>query len=66
MSLYEFETGRFELGGKTSSSDDHRELYVRLHVKLTELKADGVDIPEDLEALERELFAECCAESQGR
>jgi hypothetical protein len=67
MSLYEFETGRYELlAERGRAPSDQRALYVRLHAKLNELRADGVDVPEDLAELERELFDEMCAESQGR
>lgn len=50
----------------TERPEDRYELYVELHGKLEQLRAQGVPVPEKIERLERGLRVEMLAESQGR
>jgi hypothetical protein len=42
------------------------ELYLRLHGKLEQLRAEGIEVPVEIARLERELAVERWAEAQGR
>jgi len=46
--------------------EDAHELYAKLHEKISELRAFGMPVPEDLVKFEKSLLAEFQAESQGR
>ncbi len=45
---------------------DWHELYLELRGKLSELRAMGMPVPDDLARFEQELEAEFTAERQGR
>jgi hypothetical protein len=61
---------RIEVAGLVNRLDanpeERRELYAKVHGKLSEIRRAGVDMPRDLLQLEYALIAESCAESQGR
>jgi hypothetical protein len=54
------------LNVQLDESGDTRECWMLLQQKIDQMKAAGWAIPEDLRLLERQLMAECLAESQGR
>ncbi|MBL8564253.1 MAG: hypothetical protein JNM89_00885 [Hyphomicrobiaceae bacterium] len=55
-----------EINERLEETDDPREGYRMVLERIAERRARGERIPVDLERLERVLFAECNAESQGR
>lgn len=55
-----------EINERLEASEDPRECYRLVRERIAERKTRGEMIPEDLVRLERTLFAECNAQSQGR
>ncbi len=55
-----------EINERIEESDDPRECYRLVRERIAARRSRGEHVPEDLERLERVLFAECNAESQGR
>ncbi|MGE3066823.1 MAG: hypothetical protein AB7K67_14640 [Hyphomicrobiaceae bacterium] len=47
-------------------TSDPRDAYVQVRKRISAYRAEGRDIPDALKRMERTLFVECCAQSQGR
>lgn len=55
-----------EINARFEDGDDPRESYRLVQERIAACKTRGEEIPEELARLERVIFAECNAESQGR
>ena len=55
-----------EINERLEASADPRECYRLVRERIAARKNRGELVPEDLVRLERSLFAECNAQSQGR
>ncbi len=55
-----------DLNVRLDQMDDPRQCWVLLQEKIGQMKSAGWVIPEDIKIMERQLMAECLAESQGR
>ena len=55
-----------EINSHIEDNDDPRDCYQLVREKIRTHEQKGEMIPEDLRRLERTLFAECNAASQGR
>lgn len=55
-----------ELSSQIEEMDDPRQCYRLVKERITRYQQMGSDVPSDLASLERQLMAECMAESQGR
>lgn len=55
-----------DLNVRLDQMDDPRQCLVLLQEKIGQMMSAGWMIPEDIKVMERQLMAECLAESQGR
>lgn len=55
-----------ELSRQMEQMDDPRQCYRLVKERIQQHQQAGASIPADLHRLERQLMAECMAESQGR
>lgn len=55
-----------DLNVRLDQLDDPRQCWALLQEKIGQMKSAGWVIPEDIKIMERQLMAECLAESQGR
>ncbi len=55
-----------DLNVRLDQMDDPRQCWALLQEKIGQMKSAGWVIPEDIKVMERQLMAECLAESQGR
>ncbi|MCB1548519.1 MAG: hypothetical protein KDJ41_11900 [Hyphomicrobiaceae bacterium] len=64
------ETVRAELTALVNRAADRqiewRDAYERVHGRLSEIRRAGLDVPDDLARMERQIATECVSESQGR
>lgn len=55
-----------DLSEQMAQMDDPRQCYRLVKERISHYQQTGSDVPADLASLERQLMAECMAESQGR
>lgn len=55
-----------ELSSQIEGMDDPRQCYRLVKERISRYQQMGNNVPDDLASLERQLMAECMAESQGR
>ena len=55
-----------EINQRIEQIDDPRRCYALVQEKIQRLRQSGTGVPEDLKRIERQLMADCLAESQGR
>lgn len=55
-----------DLNVRLDQLDDPRQCLVVLQERMNQMRSAGWIIPDDIKMMERQLMAECLAESQGR
>jgi chorismate mutase len=55
-----------EINQKIDEIDDPRRCYAMVQERIQRLRQSGIVVPDELKRIERQLVAECLAESQGR
>lgn len=55
-----------QLNGQLEQMDDPRECYALVQERIRSYRTSGDCVPDALNQIERRLFRECLAESQGR
>lgn len=55
-----------DLNSKFESIEDPRRCYAMVQERIRQYRSKGTNVPEELARMERQLFVECLAESQGR
>lgn len=55
-----------EINQKIDEIEDPRRCYVMVQERIARLRQSGIIVPDELKRIERQLVAECLAESQGR